>query len=127
MPIPKAVARLNKVGFNRVVKHVAPRLPGLGVIEHRGRRTGRSYRTPVNVFRTPSGFVVALTYGSDSDWVRNVLAAGECELATRGQRFRLVSPRVYRDATRRDMPAVVRPILGLVNVDEFLALTTAHR
>jgi hypothetical protein len=63
VPIPKRVARWNKAGLNKVVRHVAPWAPGLGLIEHRGRRTGREYQTPVEVFRAEGGFIIALTYG----------------------------------------------------------------
>jgi hypothetical protein len=31
-------------------------------------------------------FIIALTYSSESEWVKNVLAAGGCELKTRGKR-----------------------------------------
>jgi deazaflavin-dependent oxidoreductase (nitroreductase family) len=54
-----------------------------------GGRTGQRYETPVNVFPTDDGYVFALTYGPNTDWVRNVLAAGSCELRKRGQTIRL--------------------------------------
>lgn len=123
MPIPYAVARLNRVGLNRVTRRIAPWLPGFGVVTHRGRRSGRQYRTPVNVFGRPDGYVVALTYGPDADWVKNVLAAGGCELTTRGRTVRLTEPRLYHDESRRGMPAVlVRQVLSLAHVADFLAL-----
>ena len=50
MPIPRIVRQWNKAGLNRVTKHIAPWAPGLGVVIHRGRRSGRLYQTPVNVF-----------------------------------------------------------------------------
>ena len=55
MPIPRTVGRWNKVGLNRVTTHIAPRLPGFGVVVHRGRRSGRLYQTPVNVFPAEDG------------------------------------------------------------------------
>jgi deazaflavin-dependent oxidoreductase (nitroreductase family) len=100
-------------------------LPGLGVVIHRGRRSGHLYRTPVNVFRAPDGYVIALTYGI-GDWVRNVLAAGHCELETRGRRVRLVDPRVAHDPDRRKVPPGVRPILRLIGVADFLHLRAAN-
>ena len=89
MPIPKWVARANRIGFNRLSRHLAPWLPGFGVVVHHGRRSGRTYRTPVNVFRSADGYVLALTYGADSDWVKNVLAAGGAELQIRGRRIQV--------------------------------------
>jgi len=124
MPIPRRVARWNKVGLNRVIKHVAPQVPGLGVVVHRGRRTGRQYQTPVNVFREGDGYIIALTYGPDADWVKNVEAAGGCELKTRGRVLRMAQPRVYRDETRRGIRPVERQALRLIGVADFLSLKT---
>src|SRR5579862_5468250 len=97
MPFPRTIARLNRAGLNRLTRHTAPLTPGMGVVIHRGRRSGRRYETPVNVFRTPDGYLFALTYGPESDWVRNVLAAGGCELRTRRRTVALTSPRVVHD------------------------------
>lgn len=124
MPLPKALARLNRAGLNRVTRRIAPWMPGFGVIVHRGRRSGRVYRTPVNVFPTPGGYVFALTYGAGTDWVRNVQAAGGCELETRGRRVRLTAPRVFHDETRTGIRAPERYVLGLLNVSDFLAMKT---
>ena len=126
MPIPHRVARWNKAGLNRAVRHVAPWAPGLGLVVHRGRRSGREYRTPVNVFPADDGFVIALTYGADNtDWVKNVVAAGGCELRTRGRVFRVDSPRVYHDETRRGIRLAERQMLKLLGVADFLSLRTA--
>ncbi len=122
MPAPRWLAKANRVGFNRLIGRVAPRAPGFGVIVHKGRSSGSTFRTPVNVFRKDNGFLIALTYGSDSDWVKNVLAAGGCELETRGQRYELTLPRLYRDESRQGVPAPVRAALGTIRADEFLAL-----
>ncbi len=122
MPAPRWLARANRIGLNRLVGTFARHAPGFGMIVHRGRRSGRTYRTPVNVFRRDGRFIVALTYGPESDWVQNVLAAGGCELETRGRRYRLDSPQLYRDESRGEMPTVVRHLLGVLNVDYFLAL-----
>jgi deazaflavin-dependent oxidoreductase (nitroreductase family) len=123
MPIPARVARWNKVGLNRVVRHVAPWMPGLGLIVHQGRRSGRTYQTPVNTFPTDDGYVIALTYGAGStDWVKNVQAAGGCELRTRGRVLQLDAPRVYHDETRRAIRAPHRQVLRLIGVADFLSL-----
>jgi deazaflavin-dependent oxidoreductase (nitroreductase family) len=125
MPIPRVVRQWNKAGLNRVTRPVAGWLPGLGVVIHRGRRTGRRYRTPVNVFPAENGYIFALTYGPDTDWVRNVLAAGGCELQTRGRTVRLVSPRVFHDEQRRAIRPLERQVLRVLNVTDFLSLTSA--
>jgi deazaflavin-dependent oxidoreductase (nitroreductase family) len=77
------------------------------------------------MFRTGDGYVIALTYGSDSQWVRNVLAAGAVDVQTRGERVHLVEPRIVHDAERSRVPAAVRPVLGLAHVNDFMLLTRA--
>ena len=122
MPIPRAVGQWNKVGLNRITKHIAPWMPGLGLVVHRGRRSGRVYQTPVNVFAADDDFVLALTYGPDTDWVKNVLAAGGCELRTRGRVIQLTSPRVFRDESRRDIRPLERQVLRILGVADFMSL-----
>jgi deazaflavin-dependent oxidoreductase (nitroreductase family) len=118
------VARWNRAGFNRVARHVAPWMPGLAVIVHRGRKSGREYRTPVNLFSPGDGrVIVALTYGPGTDWVKNVLAAGGCEVRARGQSFTAHDPRVYHDESRQGTGPLVRRALGLLAVSDFLSLT----
>jgi deazaflavin-dependent oxidoreductase (nitroreductase family) len=126
MPIPRAVGRWNKAALNRVIRRVAPWMPGFGVVVHRGRRSGRRYETPVNVFPAAGGYLLALTYGRDTDWVKNVLAAGGCELRTRGRTVRLDSPRLYHDETRRGIRPFERQMLRAIGVADFLSLRTAQ-
>jgi deazaflavin-dependent oxidoreductase (nitroreductase family) len=109
---------------NRVLGPLARVLPGFGVVVHRGRRSGREYRTPVGVFRTPDGYAIALIYGL-GDWARNVLAAGGCDLVIRRRVFRLIDPRLVRDPRRGPVPAPIRPILAIIGVTEFVHLRVA--
>src|SRR5258708_19334939 len=60
------------------------RLPLFAVVHHRGRRSGRSYTTPVGARRTADGFVIPLTFGERAAWFRDVQAAGECVIRGRG-------------------------------------------
>src|SRR3954451_15637357 len=125
MPLPRQLARFNRVVTNRVLGPFARFLPGFAVVSHVGRRSGRIYRTPVNLFRRADGYVIALTYGADSQWVRNVLAAGRAEIETGGRRLELVDPQVVRDPSRSFVPKLVRAVLRLANVDEFMLLERA--
>lgn len=125
MVLSRRMARFNKVVTHRVTGLWTRRLRGWGVVRHQGRRSGRAFETQVNVFRRPGGYVVALTYGPDADWVKNVLAAGECDLVTRQRRVHLVAPRLVHDPARTHMPPVVRTILGLTRVTDFLYLDEA--
>jgi hypothetical protein len=53
-----------------------------------------------------------------------VVAANGCVLETRGRQVRLVDPRIVHDESRRGVPAVIRTVLGLASVNDFLQLTT---
>jgi len=133
MPAPRWVARANKAGLNRLTKFIAPWAPGWAVVVHRGRKSGKTFRTPLWAFRRQDGFVIALTYGPEADWVRNVISAGGCELETRRRRYQVGDPRVYRDENATDMPAFIRFMLRrVIKAPEFLSvdvvreLATAH-
>lgn len=69
---------------NQVTRLLAGWLPGFAMLYHAGRRSGRTYEIPINAFRRGDCYVFALTYRSHTDWVKNVLTAGECRVRTRG-------------------------------------------
>jgi deazaflavin-dependent oxidoreductase (nitroreductase family) len=94
MPVPRAVARFQRLVTNPLVRLWAPLLPGYGVIVHTGRRSGRTYRTPLNVFRAPGGFAIVIAYGRESDWLRNVRAANGGEIVSRRRRHEVSNPRL---------------------------------
>ena len=76
--------------FNR--DHMNPRQRGLAgtagvttaLVRHTGRRSGRTYETPVDVVPTAGGFVVSMVYGPDTDWVRNIRAGGSAAVVHDG-------------------------------------------
>jgi len=68
MPIPKSIANFNKHVTNKFFLLFAGRLSPFAIVNHKGRRSGRSYRTPILAFPMEAGFVFALTYGRDVDW-----------------------------------------------------------
>jgi deazaflavin-dependent oxidoreductase (nitroreductase family) len=111
--------------INPLTRLFAGHAPMFGILEYRGRRTGARYRTPMNVFREGNTYIFALTYGSDVQWVKNVLAEGGCTLTSRGKTYRLVNPQLFDDPGRSHMPTPVRQFLGLLNVREFLRMTIA--
>jgi deazaflavin-dependent oxidoreductase (nitroreductase family) len=120
MAIPAAVRPLVVRYLNPLIRRVAHRLPGFCVATYRGRTSGRVYRIPLNVFRRGDRYVFALTYGPDVQWVKNVQAAGRCDIETRGHHITLVRPRMEVDAQGREMPIPVRQFLRLTGVDHFL-------
>ena len=111
---------------NPVTRLVAPWLPGFGLLKYRGRKTGTAYRTPMNVFRRGDDYVFALTYGAEVQWVKNIVAAGECTVRTVGREVRLVEPQLFTDPACREMPRLIRPFLGFMRVTEFMRMRIAR-
>src|SRR5437899_13052729 len=118
------LAKVNIAFTNRITSLFAGWLPGFGILTHAGRKSGKVYRTPINVFRASNGFIIALTYSSQSEWVKNMLAAGGCELKTRGKKYQLPSPNVVHGPMRQQFPTPVRLVLRIVGDDEYIVLTT---
>ncbi|MGO8948517.1 MAG: nitroreductase [Ktedonobacterales bacterium] len=67
-------------------------LQGYGVVHHRGRRSGRAYRTPVIVRPVGHGFVIPVAFGERADWLQNLRAAGGCVIRWNGLVHPVVDP-----------------------------------
>lgn len=98
-PVPpsrfvRAVIRpLTKVLNPRMVKKAGqPGFDGAAQIHHVGRRSGRPYVTPAGARLAGEVFVIPLTFGNQSDWVRNVRAAGGCRIRLNGADYHAVQP-----------------------------------
>jgi len=123
MPIPKSVARFNRFVTNPLGRLVAGWAPGFAIIRHRGRKSGKTYSTPINIFKVEDRFVIALTYGSNVDWLKNVVAAGGCTIRYRNQEIELADPTFVATSEGMSMmPLTVRAILRTANVTEFVEL-----
>jgi deazaflavin-dependent oxidoreductase (nitroreductase family) len=111
--------------FNPISRRFAGHLPFFGILVYAGRKSGQTYRTPINVFRHESDYIFALTYGADVQWVKNVVAGGGCQLVTMGRSVQLTEPRLTVDPKARLMPLPVRLFLRLMRVTEFLSMRPA--
>jgi deazaflavin-dependent oxidoreductase (nitroreductase family) len=121
------LAKINIALTNRITGLFAGWLPGFGILTHVGRKSGKVYRTPINVFRASNGFIIALTYSGQSEWVKNVLAAGGCALKTRGRKYQLSAPKVVRDPSRKRFPFPVRLVLRTVGANEYMELSKSPK
>lgn len=138
-PGPDRATAVRRAFFGPLTRLLNPRIlrvagtaerPRFGVVEHRGRRSGRAYATPVGVRGFPGGFLIPLTFGPDADWCRNVLAAGECVIRWRDRRYTAVEPRVVdiaevRDELRAAIGPAERAALRLMGTRRFLRLRQA--
>src|SRR4029434_2445598 len=123
MAIRRWLARVNRRTANHLTAPFARYVAGFGVIVHRGRKTNRVYQTPVMVFAAPDGYTVALIYGTQSQWAKNVIAAGGCDLQTGGRVEQLVAGSVFHDESRALVPWFPRMFIALLRVADFLSLT----
>jgi len=127
-PQARRIVRFAARVINPLILRIAGRrwLPILGVLHHRGRRSGRMYATPLGMRPLGNTFVMPRTFGEDAAWYLNVLEAGWCVVTYRGRDYRLIDPEVVDYATAT--PAFPRYELlqfRLVGIHEFLRLRQA--
>ena len=100
MPVPRFMAKVNRRIFNPMEIRKGER----PVLIHTGRSSGRRFETPLDAFPVEDGYVFVVMYGPDTDWVKNVLAAGSAEVRIAGESTELTAPRLVSAEE-------VRPIL----------------
>ena len=116
------VAQINKRVTNKLLVRLADR-PPFAALNHVGRSSGTTYRIPLNAFPTEGGYLFALTYGSGTDWVKNVLAADGAVLEFDGEEISLRTPRLVSKAEAwSHLPRSVKAALTMLRVGEFLRM-----
>lgn len=105
MELPQSLARFNRRFTNPVQRLWAGWAPSFAIIEHKGRKSGKEFRTPVTAFTTEDGVAILLTYGPDRDWLKNLQAAGGGRVMRGGRTRAVTNPRVM---TRDDAAPLVR-------------------
>jgi deazaflavin-dependent oxidoreductase (nitroreductase family) len=98
MRVPRAVARFNRRITNPLAVALGNWAPLQGTLEHVGRRSGKRYRTPLNIFDTDDGYVILIGYGLESHWVQNVLAGGPAAIHKHGRTVSVTNPRLVSKA-----------------------------
>ena len=118
MPYPRWLAKINKRFFNpkQIRKGEYP------VVTHVGRRSGKTYQTPLDAYPTESGYVLVARYGPKSDWVRNILAAGTASLRVDGEEHRLDSPRLVNQEKALDVLVSEEPPANFTRAADFLLM-----
>src|SRR5713226_6446217 len=128
-PRTRRVVRFVARFVNPAVMQIAGRrwMPILGILHHRGRRSGRAYATPLGMRPLGNTFVMPRTFGEHASWYRNVLAAGGCVVTYRGTDYTLVEPEVIDfDSAAPAFPRYERLQLRLLGINEYLRLRIAH-
>jgi deazaflavin-dependent oxidoreductase (nitroreductase family) len=122
MPMPRWWGQINKRVFNprELERGVRP------VLTHVGRTSGETYRTPLDAHPVDGGYLFILVYGSKSDWVRNVLAAGHARLTIDGEEIDLATPRLVDEGeARQALPDTVKRPPRLLRITEYLRMDFA--
>lgn len=125
--MPQRLAQFNKRVTNRVLRH----LVGIGPfaeLEHLGRRSGTPFRVVLMAFRRDDVVTIALTYGPDVDWLKNLRAAGGGRLRLGRDLLILGAPRPLTTADGMSrMPWLPRHILPLAGCEDFVELPIRER
>jgi deazaflavin-dependent oxidoreductase (nitroreductase family) len=123
MRLPQWLARFNRHFTNPIQRMWAGWVPGMGIIEHVGRRSGKQYRTPVNVFTTEDGLAILLTYGPNRDWQKNLETAGGGRIKHYGQTHSYTGPRMLTKAEAApSVKGLWRPIFSMLPFEYALLL-----
>ena len=98
-------------------------IPVWGVVRHTGRKSGRTFATPIAISATRDHFFIPLPWGEKTDWCRNVVAAGGGVVRYRGREYDAREPQVVSavEATLAYPPAI-RPVIGAIGIKRFLRL-----
>jgi deazaflavin-dependent oxidoreductase (nitroreductase family) len=127
-PVRDRIRVFNKHILNPVFRRLARSSFGLfAIVRHVGRRSGKPYETPIIVCPAPGGFVIALTYGPEVDWYKNVVAAGSCTILWRGREYpisRIVPMDI--EAGRAAWPFPFNPIIRMVGVKDFVKMVASQ-
>lgn len=114
--------------FNRLTLRMARRGFGpFSLVRHVGRRSGATFETPLILARVPDGFIAELTYGTDVNWYRNLVAAGgHAAIVWHGREFVIDRIEPYpTDAGRRPFGRPASWLLTLLRRHEFRLLHEA--
>ncbi|MBS4730729.1 nitroreductase family deazaflavin-dependent oxidoreductase [Mycobacterium sp. SM1] len=122
-----AVRVFNKFVLNPAMMRLAGRkFWYASVIRHTGRNSGRQYATPVVAVKVPDGFIVPLPYGTNVDWLRNVLSAGRATIQVSGQTYGVVEPEIISAASAApQLPPVRRLVFQRSGITSFVKLKRA--
>ena len=99
MLVPPALENFQIKYINPLMTPISRKLPGMSVITHTGRTSGTRYETPVTSYRKGNTLAIGLIHGK-TNWVKNVLAAGQSDIRASGKDLHLVNPLVIPAGTK---------------------------
>jgi len=124
MQMPQWLARANRYVTNPIQRLWAGWAPMYAILDHVGRKSGKSYRTPLMVFSTNTGVAILLTYGPDRDWLKNITATGGGRMKRYGKTFEVRDPTVMpRSQAARYVTKRWQPLFARLPFEQAVLLT----
>jgi deazaflavin-dependent oxidoreductase (nitroreductase family) len=93
-PTQAVLRRVTQITRPLAMRSAGTEGSGTSFVRHVGRRSGRTYETPVVAVEHDDGFLIALPYGERTDWLKNVVADGTASVVSHGRTFRVDQPQV---------------------------------
>lgn len=120
----KSIRIFNKYVPNRILRVFAYASRGpFAIVRHVGRRSGKTYETPIMVWPVTGGFVIELTFGAATDWLRNIQTAGGGTILWHKREYTVGAPEpVDAQTAARALPAPARVFLRLMRLHEYVRL-----
>ena len=114
----------NKYIFNRITLTLTKSGRGpFSIVQHKGRRSGRAYQTPVLASYVDEMIIIPLSYGEKVDWLRNVLAQGGCEIVRKKKKINATNPEVIDSSVAYEvLPKERRRLFERHKMEKFLCL-----
>jgi deazaflavin-dependent oxidoreductase (nitroreductase family) len=120
-PILDPIRRFNRRYYNRLILMFAGERGQLySVVRHVGRRSGQRYETPVFAAPVDDGFVIALFYGSEVDWLRNLRATGHGQIFHDGGEHEIGAPEMIDEAALPSLPWQWEAIVKLFGIKQYV-------
>src|SRR5215469_4031915 len=107
---PAAIVRVLVRPLTKILNPFMVRLAGrrffpMAQIHHVGRRSGKAYITPTSAHIRGDLLLIALTFGNQSDWSRNVRAAAGCTIRLGGRIYHATRPQLVTWADNKALIA----------------------
>ncbi len=118
------VRRISRATKPTVLKSAGTAGSPTSVVRHVGRVSGKEYETPITAVPTETGFLIALPYGPNTDWLKNVVASGTATIVIGGETVAVERPEIVsRETAERDFPAGAARALRIFGVEECLRVS----
>lgn len=126
-PFQSLIRTSNKYLLNPLMLRLAgKRFWYASVVEHTGRRSGKKFSTPVVADRVGDDIFIPLPYGTQVDWVRNVLTAGRATVVRKGETLAATAPELIDSTQALPMlPRERRRTFERVHIGHFLRMRVA--